>query len=62
MEPTVYSIGRGTELQFQIYGHPEYRIETFLLNLDLTLDQNTLNINNVLCYGKDLSNVPSPKK
>ena len=62
MEPTVYSIGRGTELQFQIYGHPEYKNKGFYFKPRPNFGSKYPKHNNVLCYGKDLSNVPSPKK
>ena len=62
MEATVYSIGRGTELQFQIYGHPEYKYRNFSFKPRPNFGSKYPKHNNVLCYGKDLSNVPSPKK
>ena len=62
METTVYSIGRGTELQFQIYGHPEYKNRNFSFKPRPNFGSKYPKHNNVLCYGKDLSNVPSPKK
>ncbi len=62
METTVYSIGRGTELQFQIYGHPEYKYRNFSFKPRPNFGSKYPKHNNVLCYGKDLSNVPSPKK
>ena len=62
MEPTVYSIGRGTELQFQIYGHPEYKNKGFYFKPRPNFGSKYPKHQNVLCYGKDLSNVSSPKK
>ena len=62
MEPTVYSIGRGTELQFQIYGHPEYKNKGFYFKPRPNFGSKYPKHQNVLCYGKDLSNVSSPTK
>jgi len=62
MEPTVYSIGRGTELQFQIYGHPDYKNRNFYFKPRPNFGSKYPKHDNVLCYGKDLSNIPSPKK
>ena len=62
METTVYSIGRGTELQFQIYGHPEYKYRNFSFKPRPNFGSKYPKHNNIFCYGRDLSNVPSPKK
>ena len=62
MEPTVYSIGRGTELQFQIYGHPEYKNKGFYFKPRPNFGSKYTKHQNILCYGKDLSNVSSPTK
>ncbi len=62
IEPTVYSIGRGTELQFQIYGHPVYKNKDFYFKPKPNFGSKYPKHNNILCYGRDLSNVPSPKK
>ena len=62
MEPTVYSIGRGTELQFQIYGHPKYKNKDFYSQPKPNFGSKYPKHSNSICYGKDLSSVPSPKK
>ena len=62
LEPTEVSVGRGTSTQFQIYGHPEFRNKHFYFKPKPNFGSKYPKHNNVLCYGKDLSNVPSPNK
>ena len=62
MEPTVYSVGRGTDHQFQIYGHPEFKKKKFYFKPSPNFGSKFPKHKNVICYGKDLSNEPLPKK
>ena len=43
LEQTPVSIGRGTEMQFQVFGHPDFKNTAFNSNLNPILGLNTLN-------------------
>ena len=62
LEPTVISIGRGTENQFQIFGHPELKITDYSFKPLPNFGSKNPKHNGIVCYGKNLSKVPKPKK
>ena len=62
LEPTVISIGRGTENQFQIFGHPELKITDYSFKPLPNFGSKNPKHNGIICYGKNLSKVPKPKK
>ena len=62
LEPTVISIGRGTENQFQIFGHPELKINDYSFKPLPNFGSKNPKHNGIICYGKNLSKVPKPKK
>ena len=62
LEPTVISIGRGTENQFQIFGHPELKITGYSFKPLPNFGSKNPKHNGIVCYGKNLSKVPKPKK
>ena len=58
LEPTVISVGRGTEKPFQVYGHPELFKTNFSFTPIPRKGAKKPKLNGQLCYGKDLSEVP----
>ncbi len=62
LEQTVISIGRGTEKQFQIFGHPELDINNYTFKPLPNFGSKNPKHNGIVCYGKNLSKVPKPKK
>ncbi len=62
LEPTVISIGRGTENQFQIFGHPELKITDYSFRPLPNFGSKNPKHNGIVCYGKNLSKVPKPRK
>ena len=62
LEPTVISIGRGTENQFQIFGHPELKINDYSFKPLPNFGSKNPKHNGIICYGKNLSKVPKPQK
>ena len=62
LEPTVISIGRGTENQFQIFGHPELKINDYSFKPLPNFGSKNPKHNGIICFGKNLSKVPKPEK
>ena len=62
LEQTVISIGRGTEKQFQIFGHPELDINNYTFKPLPNFGSKNPKHNGIVCYGKNLSKVPKPRK
>ena len=62
LEQTVISIGRGTEKQFQIFGHPKLKINNYTFKPLPNFGSKNPKYNGIVCYGKNLSKVPKPKK
>lgn len=54
-EGTVMSIGRGTDFPFQVYGHPEFMIGSFIFTPDSTLSASHPKFKGVHCYGANLN-------
>ena len=61
LEPTVISVGRGTEMQFQIYGHPELPKTNFSFTPIPNYGSKNPKLKNQLCHGSDLRNIDYPK-
>jgi len=55
-EQTPVSIGRGTNLQFQIIGHPDWRDKNFSFKPVPMIGAKYPKHNGILCYGQNLSN------
>ncbi len=62
LEPTAISIGRGTEMQFQIFGHPELPDTDFSFTPRPNFGSKNPKLKNQLCHGFDLRNFEHPKK
>ncbi len=62
LEPTVISVGRGTNQPFQIFGHPNLWIRDFSFTPQPNQGAKNPKHNGQLCYGKNLSDVPKPTK
>ena len=62
LEPTVISVGRGTDKQFQVFGHPQLRILDYSFVPEPNQGAKNPKHNAELCFGKDLSNYPRPEK
>jgi len=62
LEPTVVSVGRGTDLQFQIYGHPLLPKKTFSFTPQPNFGSKNPKHKGVVCFGEDLSQTPKPQK
>ena len=60
LEPTVISIGRGTDKQFQIYGHPEFKGYNYRFTPAPNFGSKNPKFNGELCFGKNLTEVPKP--
>ncbi len=61
-EGTTISVGRGTEMQFQIYGAPKLSKNNFRFTPKPNLGAKHPKYENVLCYGEDLRLVPKLNK
>lgn len=59
LEPTVISIGRGTNTQFQIYGHPDLPKTNFSFTPKSNFGSKNPKYNGELCFGKDLTQIQS---
>lgn len=57
-EGTVVSLGRGTELPFEVYGHPKMQNKGFSFTPRSVEGAKNPPLLNQLCYGVDLSNIP----
>ena len=62
LEPTVISIGRGTEMQFQIYGNPLFPKSKFKFVPKPNFGSKSPKHNGVLCYGEDLRKAKKANK
>ena len=62
LEPTKVSIGRGTDLQFQVYGHPGFPKTDFSFVPKSNFGSKNPKYNGQLCYGENLTNVNPPSK
>ena len=61
-EPTVISVGRGTEMQFQIYGHPELPLTKFSFTPRPNYGSKNPKLKHQLCHGVDLRRYKRPNK
>ena len=57
-EGTCFSIGRGTNKQFQVIGHPDYPNGDFSFTPKPMPGAKNPKLNGKLCHGYDLSNIP----
>ncbi len=62
LEPTVISVGRGTNFQFQIYGHPKLPKNNFSFTPVSNFGSKNPKFKNILCYGKNLTQVIRPNQ
>ena len=62
LEPTVISVGRGTEMQFQIYGHPKLPQKDFSFTPRPNYGSKNPKLKGQLCHGVDLRNFEPNKK
>lgn len=60
LEPTVISIGRGTDTQFQIYGHPHFKGYDYRFTPAPNFGSKNPKFNGELCFGKNLTEAPKP--
>ncbi|MFQ3340682.1 MAG: hypothetical protein ACI9TK_000336 [Flavobacteriaceae bacterium] len=62
LEPTKISIGRGTESQFQVYGHPAFPKTNFSYIPESNFGSKNPKHKGLICYGEDLTTInPSSK-
>lgn len=57
LEGTVVSVGRGTDLQFQVYGHPTYRDSSWSFTPRPNIGAQHPKLEGERCYGVNLSDV-----
>ncbi|QHS60279.1 exo-beta-N-acetylmuramidase NamZ family protein [Chitinophaga agri] len=57
-EGTVLSLGRGTDLPFQVFGHPSYPKELYSFTPRSTPGAKEPPLKNVTCYGYNLTGTP----
>lgn len=62
LEPTEISIGRGTDKQFQLYGHPLFPRQQFSFIPEPNFGSKSPKHNGTLCYGVDLTQIEKPNK
>ena len=62
LEPTVISVGRGTEMQFQIYGNPNFPKSKFKFIPKPNFGSKNPKHNGVICYGEDLRKIKKINK
>ncbi len=62
LEPTVISVGRGTDFQFQIYGHPKLPKSDFTFTPLPNFGAKNPKLKDHLCYGKNLTQDIRPNK
>ena len=62
LEPTVISVGRGTDFQFQIYGHPKLPKSNFTFTPLPNFGAKNPKLKDHLCYGKNLTKVLRPNQ
>lgn len=61
LEPTVVSVGRGTNKQFQIYGHPDFKSDFSFVPQPNTASKYP-KLEGQTCYGFDLEKIPKPNR
>ena len=54
LEKTPVSVGRGTNIQFQIFGHPDFKSKHFSFTPRPSYGSNSPKQKNQICYGDDL--------
>ena len=62
LEPTVISVGRGTEMQFQIYGHPQLPETNFSFTPRPNCGSKNPKLKDQICHGVDLRKFENPEK
>ena len=62
LEPTVISAGRGTDFQFQTYGHPKLPKSNFTFTPLPNFGAKNPKLKDHLCYGKNLTKVLRPNQ
>ena len=62
LEPTVISVGRGTDFQFQIHGHPNLAKSDFTFTPLPNVGAKNPKLKDHLCYGKNLTKVLRPNQ
>jgi len=62
LEPTKVSIGRGTDLQFQVYGHPGFSKTDFSYVPKSNFGSKNPKHKGQICYGKNLTTINPPSK
>ena len=62
LEQTVISVGRGTDFQFQIYGHPKLPKSNFTFTPLPNFGAKNPKLKDDLCYGKNLTKVLRPNQ
>jgi len=58
LEKTPVSVGRGTNVQFQIFGHPDFKSKHFSFTPKPSYGSNNPKQQNKICYGEDLREYP----
>ncbi|MDA0201623.1 MAG: DUF1343 domain-containing protein, partial [Bacteroidetes bacterium] len=62
LEPTEISVGRGTEMQFQVFGHPQLPKTPFSFVPQPNYEAKNPKLKGQKCFGKDLRNHKRPTK
>ena len=62
LEQTLISIGRGTEMQFQVYGSPKFPKNIFSFTPISNFGSKNPKLKNQICYGVDLRKVKRPNQ
>ena len=62
LEPTRVSIGRGTDLQFQVYGHPGFPETDFSYVPKSNFGSKNPKHKGQICYGENLTTINPPSK
>jgi len=62
LEPTVISVGRGTDQQFQLYGHPAFSNYNYSFTPQPNFGAKNPKHKGVLCYGVDLTEQAKPSR
>ena len=62
LEPTKVSVGRGTDLQFQVYGHPGFPKTDFSYVPKSNFGSKNPKHKGQICYGENLTTVNPPSK
>ena len=62
LEQTLISIGRGTEMQFQVYGSPKFPKNIFRFTPISNFGSKNPKLKNQICYGVDLRKVKRPNQ